>query len=151
MADSRIVTVHKKIQELIGVDYSSGFSGLDLSSGNVVRGKLEQPPYLPFATVAYQGTSEDYGPTLGRYQGTAKFEIFAFVAGASYQERSDNCINLSFDIIKALTADRSLGLSGQIDDILCQQDAIDGDEVGLQSTGIGYIVASVTFQSDTGA
>lgn len=151
MADSRIVQTHKKLQELIAVDYAAGHSGLDLSVGNVLRGKLEQPPYLPYATIAYQGTSEEYGPTLGRYQGIAKFEIFAFVAGSSFQERSDNCINLSFDIIKALTADRSLGLNGLTDDIICSQDAIDGDEVGLQSTGIGYIQVSVSFQSDDGA
>ena len=150
MADSRIVQTHKKLQELIAVSYAAGFSGLDLSIGNVVRGKLEQPPYLSYASIAYQGTSEEFGPTLGRYQGTAKFEIFAFVAGSSFQERSDNSINLSFDIIKALTTDRTLGLNGLTDDIICSQDNIDGDEVGLQATGIGYIQVEVSFESDDG-
>ena len=151
MADSRIVQTHKKLQELIGVDYAAGFSGVNLSLDNVVRGRIEAPPYVPFATIAYQGTNEEYGPTLGRYQGRSIFEVFAYVGGDSYQIRSDNSINLSFDIIKAITNDRSLGLGGLIDDVICSQDSIDGDEVGLQSIGIGYVKITVSFQSDNGA
>ena len=150
MADSTVVLIHKKIAELIAVNYSSGHSGLNLT-GAVVRGSVAEPPQVPFACVHFSDALEDYGPTMGRFSATAIFEIYCFAAGTTVAERSDQSLNLVSDCIKALTADRSLALSGLIDDIKCSFLALDGDRYGVDGVGFGYIKAEVSFQSATGA
>ena len=151
MADSRLVKIHKKIQELIAVNFAGGYSAADMSD-RVVRGSVVQPPYVPYASVFFVDARESYGPTLGRYQGTARFDIYAFIGGTDEQTRHDNAANLSSDIIEALTNNRQLGLAnGVIDDVLCSFTAMDGDKHGLDQIGIGYIQVEIKFQTSTGA
>ena len=156
MADSTIVLIHKKLAELIGRNYSaswpdgsSSHSGLNLT-GQVGRGSLVEPPVVPYASVHFSDALEEYGPTMGRFSANAIFEIYVFAAGSSLSDRSDNSLNLVSDCIKALTDDRSLGLSGLIDDIKCSFLALDGDRYGIAGIGIGYIKAEIKFQSATG-
>ncbi len=152
MADSRTVQVHKQIVSVIAQDYTGGsdYSGLDMTSGNVVRGRVDIPPYLPYATVAFRRINEDYGPTLGRFQGDILFETFVFVGGSSYNDRLDNALNLCSDMIKKITANRQLSLGSLVDDVKCDVSAGDGEEVGMSNTGIGLLTISVKFQSDDG-
>tara|TARA_R110000824_G_scaffold111857_5_gene260677 strand:+ start:1704 stop:2156 length:453 start_codon:yes stop_codon:yes gene_type:complete len=150
MADSTVVQVHKKLAAIIAADYSSGFSGLNLTD-KVVRGSVVEPPYIPFACVSFVDNIEDVGPLMGGFSSNAVFEIYCFAAGGSISDRSDASLNLVSDCIKALTADRTLQLSGLIDDIKCSYLALDGDRYGVAGIGIGYIKAEITFQSSTGA
>ena len=156
MADSTIVQIHKKIAELIGRNYAAGWpdgssshSGLNLTN-SVVRGSVVEPPFVPYACVHFSDALEDYGPTMGRFSITAIFEIYVFAAGSSVADRSDASLNLVSDCIQALTADRSLGLSGLTDDIKCSFLALDGDRYGVDGVGIGYIKAEIPFQSTDG-
>lgn len=149
MADTRIVTIHKKIAELIGGDFSAGYSGVDMT-GRVIRGSVIEPPYQPFACVMFNQAIEDYGPTLGRFQFEALYEIYAYIGGTSPQNRFDNATNLSGDMIEAITANRQLTLGSSVDDVLCSFTAIDGEKYGLNQTGIGYIQVKVKCVSDTG-
>lgn len=149
MADSPIVQIHKKIVELIAVDYATGYSTVNLT-GNVIRGLFSEPSIVPSACVHFQDVAEEYGPTFGRFSGNIIYEIFCFIGGANPQERSDNSLNLASDIIKALTANRQLGLGSLVDDIKCDYSSVDGDKFGFNGIGIGYIRATVKFQSDTG-
>ena len=150
MADATIVQVHKKIAEKIAVNHTAGHSGLDLTSA-VVRGSVTDPPQIPFACVHFADALEEYGPTMGRFSTNAIFEIYAFAAGGSIAERSDNSLNLVSDCITALTADRTLGLAGLIDDIKCSYLSLDGDRYGVAGVGIGYIRCEVQYQSTSGA
>tara|TARA_R100001594_G_C3857795_1_gene220124 strand:+ start:113 stop:403 length:291 start_codon:yes stop_codon:yes gene_type:complete len=63
MPDSRIVSIHKKIAELIAVDYSSGFSGIDFTN-RVIRAVEIEPIMVPNACVKFIDSKEDYGPTM---------------------------------------------------------------------------------------
>ena len=148
MADARLTTIHKKIQELLAVNHTT-YSGVNLS-GAVVRGSVVQPPYTPFGCVFFVDAVEQYGPTLGRYQSTANFEAYLFVGGASVVERNDNAINLASDGVKALTANRQFGLGLLVDDVLVSYTAVDGDKYGLSGIGIGMIRIGVKFVSDDG-
>jgi len=150
MADSTIVKVHKKIAELIAADYSGGHSEVSLV-GKVVRGSVIEPPFTPYASVHFQDAIEEFGDTLGRYKTDSVFEVYCFAAGGNLMERNDASLNLVSDCIKALTANRSLGLNGLIDDVKCSYLALDGDRYGIDGVGIGYIRVEVKFQTDTGA
>jgi len=150
MPDSVVVQVHKKILEKMAVSDAGGYSGLDLTSA-VVRGSVTDPPQIPFACVHFADALEDYGPTMGRFSTNSIFEIYVFAAGGSVAERSDNSLNLVSDCITALTADRTLGLAGLIDDIKCSYLSLDGDRYGVEGVGIGYIRCEVQFQTATGA
>tara|TARA_Y100001973_G_scaffold106151_1_gene182380 strand:+ start:1907 stop:2362 length:456 start_codon:yes stop_codon:yes gene_type:complete len=149
MADARLTTIHKKIQELLAVNHTT-YSGVDLS-GAVVRGSVVQPPYTPFGCVFFVDCVEQYeGATLGRYKATANFEAYLFVGGATVIERNDNALNLASDGVKALTANRQLGLGLLVDDVLLSYTAVNGDKYGLSGIGIGMIRISVKFVSDDG-
>ena len=93
---------------------------------------------------------ESYGPTLGRYQGTANFEAYLYVGGSNVAERNDNAINLASDGVKAITANRQLALGSLVDDVLVSYTALDGDKYGLSGIGIGMIRINVKFVSDDG-
>ena len=150
MADSRITRIYKKIAELVASDYTSGYSGLNLSS-SVLRGSVDEPPYIPFGTVQFLESIEDFGPTMGRFQSTALFEVYCFVGGSDIADRSANTLNLISDMIEALTENRQLGIPDYCDDIKCSFLAIDGDKYGIEGVGIGYIRAEVNWQSSSGA
>ena len=53
MPDCRIVRIHKKLIELISVDYSSNFSEIDMSC-RVIRGMDDAPPMVPFSCVRFE-------------------------------------------------------------------------------------------------
>ena len=149
MPDCRIVRIHKKLVELISVDYSSDFSEIDMS-GRVIRGMVDAPPMVPFSCVRFEDAIEDYGPTMGRYSGIAIFEIYGFVGGSTFQERNDQALNLASDMISKLTAVRNISLPNDVDDIKCDFTAIDGDKVGQNNIGIAYVKVSIKFQSEGG-
>tara|TARA_R100000664_G_scaffold34154_1_gene54423 strand:+ start:2521 stop:2970 length:450 start_codon:yes stop_codon:yes gene_type:complete len=148
MADSRITQIHKKLQELLAVNHAT-YSNVNLTD-RVVRGSVVQPPYTPFGTVFFVDAVESYGPTLGRYQGTANFEAYLYVGGSNAAERNDNAINLASDGVKAITANRQLSLGSLVDDVLVSYTALDGDKYGLSGIGIGMIRINVKFVSDDG-
>ncbi len=150
MPDSRIVKVHKKIVELIGVNFAAGFSGFDMT-GRVIRGSTIDPPYQPFCSVQFEQAISNYGPTLDRYFFNGVYNIYAFVGGSTLDERFDNATNLASDMIEALTTNRQLGLPGEVDDVLCSFTAIDGAKYGLDNMGISYINVTVKCVTSTGA
>tara|TARA_Y100001963_G_scaffold159863_1_gene265799 strand:+ start:494 stop:946 length:453 start_codon:yes stop_codon:yes gene_type:complete len=149
MPDARLVTVHKKLAELIGQDFSSGYSQVNMT-GRIVRGSIVQPPYTPFGCVYFIEALEDYGPTMGRYQGTANFEAYMYIGGADEAERNDNALNLASDAVAAITANRQLTLGQNVDDVLCSYTALDGDKFGLEGIGIGYIRIACKFRTSDG-
>ena len=153
MADSRTVQVHKQIVSIIAQNYNGvgDYSGLDMTQGNVIRGRVDIPPMIPFATVSFRSVTEDYGPTLGRFQGDILFEAFVFVGGSAFNDRLDNALNLCSDMVKKITANRQLSLGPLVDDVKCDIAAGDGEEVGMSNTGIGLISITVKFQSSDGA
>ncbi len=146
---SRTRQITEKIQELIAVDFSSGESGLDMSN-RVQIGALIDPPYVPFACVHFAQATSEFGQSLGRYRITNIFEIYAYVGGGNVDERSVNAMDLVEDMVKALVADRQIGLNSIVDDIKCSFLAEDGDRYGVEGVGIGYIEVQVYSQSDTG-
>tara|TARA_Y100000310_G_scaffold337545_1_gene424850 strand:+ start:403 stop:861 length:459 start_codon:yes stop_codon:yes gene_type:complete len=151
MPDPVFIQADKAIAAAIAANYAAGYSGLDLSAtGSVVRGIIPDAPVLPFASLFLIDVVESQGPTLGRYQGTMTFEIYAFCAGDSITERTDKAGQLAADIIKSITIDRSLGLSGAIDDVLCSFRALEGDKIGIPRSGCAFVQCAVTFQSQYG-
>jgi hypothetical protein len=150
MPDSRIVLIHKKIAELIGVDFAAGYSGIDFT-GRVIRGIETNPIMVPHACVRFVDSLEEVGPTMGRYQGKAIFEIYAFVAGATLSARCDGALNVCSDMIKAITDNRQLSLGSSVDDVICDFMALEGSSFGVEGTGIGYIKISVKYRSDDGS
>ena len=152
MPDSRTVQVHKQIVSVIAQDYTGAgdYSNADMTQGNVVRGRVDIPPFLPYSSVGFRRINEDYGPTLGRFQGNILFEVFVFIGGSSHNERLDNALNLCSDMIKKITANRQLSLGSLVDDVKCDVAAGDGEEVGMSNTGIGLLTITVKFQTDDG-
>ena len=152
MSDSPIIRIENAIKTTIAADYSSGYSGLNLSS-RVVIGEVTAPPSVPYASVQFIDFIEENGQALGRYQGEAEFSIVCYAAGTStaIDTRRQAAINLASDIIKAITADRLLGLTdGIVDDVRCSFLARDGDKFGIPNVGIAYIRLLVTRQTDRG-
>ena len=149
MPDSRLVTIHKRLQTVLGADFSAGYSGIDMT-GRVVRGSVVEPPYTPFGCVYFVDSLENYGPTLGRFRSDATFEVYTFIGGGDASERADNALNIASDGVEAITANRQLSLGSLVDDVLCSYTALDGDKFGLSGIGIGYIRVSIKFQSDKG-
>lgn len=150
MPDSRIISIHKKLEELIAVDFSAGYSEIDFTN-RVIRGIEPDPIMVPHACISFIDAIEDMGPILGRYQGTAIFEIYAFVNGKNATQRNDQAINVCSDMIKAITADRRLSLGNKVDDVKCDFTAVQGDSFGMDNCGIGYIRINVKFQSEDGS
>jgi hypothetical protein len=152
MPDSPIIRIENAIKSTIAADYSSGYSGLDLTD-RVIIGAATDAPQIPSATVQFIDFIEQHGQALGRYQGDAEFSIVAYVAGTTslVDSRRQQAINIASDIIKAITANRLLGFSdGIVDDVQCSFLARDGDKVGIPNVGIAYIRLLVTRQTDRG-
>jgi len=152
MSDSPIIRIENALKTIIGVDYSSGYSGLDLTD-RVVIGEATDAPQIPSASVQFIDFVEDHGQALGRYQGDAEFSIVAYSPGQSMavDSRRQQAINLASDIIKAITANRLLGFSdGIVDDVRLSFLARDGDKLGIPNVGIAYIRLLVTRQTDRG-
>ena len=150
-SDPVFLSTYKALATKIAADYAAGYSGLDLSvAGSVVRGIIPEAPILPFASIFFVETAENAGPVLTRYSGTMTFEIYAFAGGDSITERADAAIRLGADCMNAITADRSLGLAGAIDDVLCNFTHLEGDRIGVPYAGVAFIQCQVTFQADRG-
>jgi hypothetical protein len=105
---------------------------------------------IPFCAVLFFGAKEEFGQVLTRYQGDMTFELYGFCGGGTVEERIDNATRLSADLINALTSDRTLGLNGLTDDVLCSFEAIEGDRFGIAGVGIAYVEVIVKFQADRG-
>jgi hypothetical protein len=120
-------------------------------TNKVVIGTVIEPPYIPFACIAFTQSSSVFGQTMGRYRITASYDIYAFIGGGDVEERTLNAQDLASDIIGALTADRQLGISSVVDDIKCAFTAEDGDRYGIEGAGIGYVEIEVYYQTDTGS
>ena len=151
MADSRIVTIHKKIAELIGVNYAGGHSGVDFTD-RVIRAVEVDPVMVPMASVKFVDSLEEFGKTLGNYYAKAIFEIYIYQNGSDPISRSDQSLNVCSDMIKALTANRTLGLGGSIvEDVICDFMHLEGDAFGVDGVGIGFIRVSTTYQTPDGS
>lgn len=150
MSDSRIVSIHKKLAELVGVDFASGYSGIDFTN-RVVRTGETEPVTTPFCSVVFVDSLEKFGPTMGRYSGEAIFEVYCFVTGSNTEKRNDEALNVISDMIKAITANRQLGLGSLVDDVICSFKSIDGNVFGLNSIQIGFIEVKVSYKSEDGA
>jgi len=154
MPDSSTYRILNAIKGKVAQDYSSGFSGLDLRN-NVVIGTILEPPQMPYASINFIDFTTEQGRNLASYRMVARYEIYVFCGGHDIEERTQNIINLSSDVIKALTTDRFLDLrnddtSRLIDNILCNFTAVEGDRYGLDQSAIGYIEVNIPFQSPTG-
>lgn len=151
MADSRIVKIHKKIAELIAVNYAAGHSGLDFSN-RVYRNVTLDNIMVPSAGVKFiDSLEENTNVSLGRYRGKAIFEIYIFCPGSTNASRTDMALNTCSDMIKSITANRQLNLGTDVDDVMCDFMSIEGDIVGIDGVGVGYVRVTVFYQSDDGA
>jgi hypothetical protein len=152
MSDSPIIRIEDALKSLIGSDYSAAYSGLDLTN-RVVIGEVTEAPQVPSATVQFIDFNEEFGQSMGRFQGVAEFNIVAYCAGTSMSvdSRRQQAINLASDIIKKITLDRLLGFAdGIVDDVRCSFLARDGDKLGIPNVGIAYIRVLVNRQTDRG-
>jgi hypothetical protein len=152
MPQSPIIRIEDAIKTTIAADFSSGYSGLDLTN-KVVIGEVTEPPTVPYATIQFIDFIEEHGQTLGRYQGDAEFNIVCYCGGSSahVDSRRKQAVNLASDIIKSITANRLLGFTdGIVDDVKCSFLARDGDKYGIPNVGIAYIRLMVTRQTDRG-
>ena len=148
-SDPVYLQAFKAIADLIAVDFASGYSGLDLTN-RVVRGIMPQAPMIPSACVFMFDIKEDFGQSLDRYQAEIVFEIYGFCGGTSLVDRMDNACRLGGDLINALTTDRTLGLNGLTDDVICNFAALEGDRYGIEGIAVAYIEVKVTFQNSAG-
>ena len=150
-SDPVFLKAYKALATKIAADYSSGYSGLYMTAtGRVIRGIIPEAPILPFASIFFVETSESAGPVLTRYSGTMTFEIYAFAGGDTITERADAAVRLGADMMNAINTDRSLGLAGAIDDVVCNFTHLEGDRIGVPHAGVAFVQALVTFQSDRG-
>ena len=151
MADCIQVQILNKLQTIIAKDYSSGFSGLNLStSGKVITGYVPRAPQIPSACIFYVDTIEQQGRTLGRYVGESVFQIVCYTGGFNISDRMKKAINLASDVQKSITSDRTLGLNGLTEDVIVQQTALDGEEYGISQTAVALLEVRVSHQSQFG-
>jgi hypothetical protein len=144
-------TVMNRLKIVIAQDYTAGFSGYDLSaSGSVITGAVDLAGVIPSASIVYVDTIEAQGRSLGRYQGTMRFQIIAFAGGSSISDRISNSLDLAGDISKSITEDRSLQLAGTIEDVLISRTSLDGQEMGIPAVGISMMELKVTFSNQFG-
>ena len=59
-------------------------------------------------------------------------------------------MKLAGDIQKAITSDRTLGLSGLTEDVIVNFTSLDGEEYGISNTGISLLEVRVSHQSQFG-
>ena len=146
MADIIHVQVLIRLKVLVSADFSSGFSGLDLQN-RVVIVALLHAPQVPSASIVFVDTIEQQGRTLGRYIGESVYQIVCYAGGTDLETRLQNAMNLAGDIQKAITSDRTLGLSGLTQDVLVNYTSQDGEEYGISNTAISLLEVRVTHQS----
>lgn len=145
-----IIEVWDAIKTQIEVDFTSGYSGLDLS-GRVFQGQFTDAPLTGSAYIAFIDQVEQNGQVLTRYQGEMRYQIYCFNYGANNYDRTSAAVKLGADVHNAILADRTLGLTaGRIDNIIVSTTALDGAEFGLNTVGVAVLNIQVFFQSDQG-
>ena len=149
MPDIVHVTILNRLKTLIATNFSSGFSGLDLSY-RVVIGAVLHSPQLPSASIDFIAPIDQQGRTLGRYIGESVYQIVCYAGGSNLESRIQNAMNLAGDIQKAITSDRTLGLSGLTQDVIVNFTSLDGEEYGISNTGISLLEVRVSHQSQFG-
>jgi len=107
-------------------------------------------PQVPSASIVFVDTIEQQGRTLGRYIGESVYQIVCYAGGDVLETRIKNAMNLAGDIQKAITSDRTLGLSGLTQDVIVNFTALDGEEYGISNTGISLLEVRVSHQSQFG-
>lgn len=151
MSDSIQVQILTRLATIIAADFSSGFSGINLSSsGKVKVGFFPRAPQVPSACIFYVDTIEQQGRTLGRYVGESVYQIVCYAGGSDMTKRIKKAMNLASDIQKSITQDRTLGLNGLTEDVLVQQTALDGEEYGISQAAVALLEVRVTHQSQFG-
>ena len=151
MADSRIVQIHKKIAELVAVDFTSGSSELNFSGRGFRVVQLDNIMIPSVGIKFVDSIEENTNVSLGRYRAKAIFEVYAFCGGTTNEARTDAALNSCSDMVKALTTNRQLNLGTLVDDIMCDFMSIDGDILGVDGVGVGYVRVNVFYQTDDGA
>ena len=150
MPSSIINEVWNAIKTKIAVDYSGGYSGVDLSD-RVFQGWFQDAPLTPSAYIGFLDQDQQNGTVLTRYQGSIRYQIYCFHYGQNNFERVANAVDLGSDVQNALLEDRTLGLDpGRIDNIVCKTAALDGDKFGFSTIGVCVIEVLIQFQSDRG-
>lgn len=145
-----VLEVWNAIKTKIEINYAAEYSGLNLTD-RVFQGRFTDAPLSGSAYIAFIDQKEQNGPSLTRYQGEMKYQVYCFNYGKNNYERTSNAIKLGADVHNAILADRTLGLSaGRIDNIIVSTAALDGDEFGLSTLGIAIVEIQVFFQSDRG-
>lgn len=143
------VTILNKLKTLVNSDFSGGYSGLNLSD-RVVIGAVVSAPQIPSASIVFIDTIEQQGRTLGRYVGESVYQIVCYAGGSNLESRIQNAMNLAGDIQKAITSDRTLGLSGLTEDVIVNFTSLDGEEYGISNAGISLLEVRVSHQSQYG-
>ena len=140
------VSILNRLKTLIGADFTSGFSGLNLTN-SVVIGALLNAPLIPSASLIFVDTIEQQGRTLGRYTGESVYQVVCYAGGTDLESRLKNVMNLAGDIQKAITTDRTLGLNGLTEDVIVNFTAVDGEEYGIMHAGVALLEIRVSHQS----
>lgn len=144
-------TVLNRLKVIFSQDYSSGFSGYDLSgAGSVVIGSIDLAPVIPCCCVVFVDTIIRTGRSMGFYQGDIRFQIVAYTGGSTLEDKVSNALNLAADLSKAITSDRSLGLSGTIEDCVISRTALSGEEIGVPGVGVALCALTITFSNEFG-
>mgnify|MGYP005728795935 CR=1 FL=1 len=149
MSDTIQVTILNRLKVIAGSDFTSGFSGLNLSN-KIIIGSSIGASIVPSATLLFVDTVEQQGRTMGRYLGESVYQIVCYAGGTSVETRVQNAMNLAGDIQKAITQDRTLNLAGKTEDVIVNFTALDGEEYGINQCGVALIEIRVTHQSDFG-
>lgn len=149
MADTVQVTILNRLKVLAGANFSTGYSGLNLSN-RVIVGSSIGPSQVPSATLLFVDTVEQQGRTMGRYLGESVYQIICYAGGSSVETRIQNAMNLAGDIQKAITSDRTLNLAGQTEDVIVNFTSLDGEEYGINQCGVSLLEIKVTHQSQFG-
>lgn len=149
MSNTIHVQILERLKVLVATDFSSGFSELDLTD-RVVIGAVVSSPQVPSASIIFIDTIEQQGRTLGRYFGESVYQIVCYAGGHNLDSRIKNAMNLAGDVQKAITEDRTLGLSGLTQDVIVNFTSQDGEEYGISQCGISLLEIRITHQSQYG-
>lgn len=145
-----IIEVWNALETRSAHDYTSGYSGLDLSEA-VYKGRFVEAPAVPSVYIGYISGTQQNGTTLTRYQGDLVFQIYCFASGSNNYDRTKKAVELGADIQNRILEDRTLGLTaGRVDNIVIASTAVDGDRYGFNQLGVCILQATITFVSDRG-
>lgn len=145
-----IIEVWEALATRAAADYSSGYSGLDMTD-QIFKGRFVEAPMIPSVYIGYISQTQQNGTTLTRYQGSMTFQLYCFTSGSNNYDRTKNAVNLGADVQNRILENRTLGLTaGRVDNIIIQSTAVDGDRYGFNQTGVCILEATISFVSDRG-